>query len=92
MNATLVPSSGERDYLERQVCRRRVARALSERYRFILRCADSIASTAVAAEPGEHEHSLGKWRRRFLRDRVEGLLDESRRAGRRPSMIIKLPR
>ena len=57
---------------------RRVARSLSERCRIILRCADGIASKVVAAELGVHEHNVGKWRRRFLRDRIEGLLDEAR--------------
>ena len=33
---------------------------------------------SVAAELGVHEHTVGKWRRRFLKDRVEGLLDEAR--------------
>jgi transposase len=44
----------------------------------ILRCADGLASKEVAAELGLHEHTVGKWRRRFLRDRCEGLLDEAR--------------
>src|SRR5881227_345107 len=74
----LVLSSVERAYLERQIRRRRVARSLSERCRIILRCAEGIPSKAVAAELGVHEHTVGKWRRRFLRDRVEGLLDEAR--------------
>jgi DNA-binding CsgD family transcriptional regulator len=59
--AQLVLSSDERAYLERQVRRRRVARSLSERCRVILRCADGIASKAVAAELGVHEHAVGKW-------------------------------
>jgi transposase len=79
--AALVLSSVERAYLERQIRRRRVARSLSERCRIILRCAEGIPSKAVAAELGVHEHTVGKWRRRFLKDRVEGLLDEAR-AGR----------
>src|SRR5881392_4258773 len=74
----LVLSSVERAYLERQIRRRRVARSLSERCRIILRCAEGIPSKAVAAELGVHEHTVGKWRRRFLKDRVEGLLDETR--------------
>jgi len=74
----LVLSSEEREYLERQVRRRRVARSMSERCRIILRCADGIQSKVVAVELGVHEHTVGKWRRRFLRDRVEGLLDEAR--------------
>jgi transposase len=79
--APLVLSSAERAYLERQVRRLRVARSLSERCRIILRCAEGIPSKAVAAELGVHEHTVGKWRRRFLKGRVEGLLDDAR-AGR----------
>ena len=74
----MVLSSDEREYLERQVRRRRVARSMSERCRIILRCADGIPRKAVAIELGVHEHTVGKWRRRFLRGRVEALLDEVR--------------
>jgi transposase len=76
--APLVLSLDERTDLERQVRRRRVAHSLAERCRIILRCADGLASKAVAAELGVHEHTVGKWRRRFLKDRVDGLLDEAR--------------
>jgi len=76
--APLVLSAQERTYLERQVRRHRVARSLSERCRVILRCADGLASKEVAAELGLHEHTVGKWRRRFLKDRCDGLLDEAR--------------
>jgi transposase len=79
--APLVLSQQERAYLERQVRRHRVARSLSERCRAILRCADGLPSKSVAAELGLHEHTVGKWRRRFLKDRCDGLLDEAR-AGR----------
>jgi len=76
--APIILSSEERSYLERQVRRRRVARSLSERCHVILRCADGLLSKSVADELGLHEHTVGKWRRRFLADRVEGLLDEAR--------------
>nr|BCE34989.1 IS630 family transposase [Bradyrhizobium diazoefficiens]BCF48381.1 IS630 family transposase [Bradyrhizobium diazoefficiens] len=76
--APLVLSSQERAYLERQVRRHRVARSLSERCRAILRCAVGLPSKSVAAELGIHEHTVGKWRRRFLKDRCDGLLDEAR--------------
>src|SRR5438876_12395647 len=76
--APLVLSQQERAYLERQVRRHRVARSLSERCRAILRCADGLPSKSVAAELGIHEHTVGKWRRRFLKDRCDGLLDEAR--------------
>ncbi len=51
---------------------------LSEHCRVILRCADGVPSKSVASELGVHEHTVGKWRRRFLKDRIEGLLDEAR--------------
>jgi transposase len=76
--APLMLSLEERAYLERQVRRHRIARSLSERCRMILRCAQGIPSKAVGAELGVHEHTVGKWRRRFLKDRVEGLLDDVR--------------
>jgi len=76
--APLILSAEERAYLERQVRRQRIARSLSERCRIVLRCADGLASKAVAAELGICENMVGKWRRRFLTDRVDGLLDEPR--------------
>ena len=76
--AALVLSDEERSYLERQVRRRRVARSLSDRCRMILRCADGLTNKAVAIELGVHEHTIGKWRRRFLKERIDGLSDEPR--------------
>ena len=76
--AALVLSDEERSFLEAQVRRRRVAHSLSDRCRMILRCADGVGNKAVAAETGVHEHAVGKWRRRFVKDRIEGLSDEPR--------------
>lgn len=58
---------------------------MSERCRIILRCAGGTRSKIVASESGVHEHTVGKWCRRFLKDRIEGLLDEDRPG--RPRMI-----
>ena len=44
----------------------------------VLRCADDLGDKAVAARLGVHEHTGGKWRRRFVKDRIEGLSDEPR--------------
>ncbi len=74
----LILSAEERAYLERQVRRHRVTRSLSERCRIVLRCADGLRSKQVAAELGVSEHTVGKWRRRFMSDRIDGLLDEPR--------------
>ena len=38
---------------------------------------DTIA-VAVAAELGVHERTVGKWRHRFVKDRLDGLSDEPR--------------
>jgi transposase len=37
-----------------------------------------LHSKAVAAELRVSEHTVGKWRRRFLEDRIDGLFDEPR--------------
>lgn len=71
-------SAEERDYLGRQVRRHRAPRSLSERCRIILRCSEGLSNKAVAGELGFHEHTVGKWRRRFQKDRIDGLLDEPR--------------
>ena len=76
--AVLVLSDEERWYLEYQARRRRVARLISDRCRMILRCADGLTNKAVAAEIGVHEHTVGKWRRHFLKERIDGLSDEPR--------------
>ena len=76
--AALVLSDEERSFLEAQVRRHRVARSISDRCRMILRCADGLGNKAVAAEMGVHEHTVGKWRRRFVDDRIEGLSDAPR--------------
>ncbi|MQB41505.1 IS630 family transposase [Rhizobium sp. ICMP 5592] len=77
--APLVLTEEERVYLKQQASQEdAAARSMSERCRIILRCADGIASKAVASELGVHENTVGKWRRRFLRDRIEGLFDADR--------------
>lgn len=76
--AAVVLSEAERAYLERQVRRHRIARALAARCRLILRCAAGLSSKAVATELGVHEHTVGKWRRRFVQERIAGLGDEPR--------------
>jgi transposase len=76
--ADLVLSAEERAYLERQVRRHRVARSLSERCRIVLKCAEGLPGKLVAAELGVCENTVGKWRRRFLQDRIDGLYDEAR--------------
>jgi transposase len=74
----LVLSEEERSYLERQVRRHRVPRSLSERCRIVLACAEGLQNKVVAERLGVCERTVGKWRRRFLESRIDGLLDEPR--------------
>ena len=77
--AVLVLSDEERSYLERQARRRRVARSLSRSLPHDPALAQTASrNKAVAIELGVHEHTVGKWRRRFLKERIEGLSDEPR--------------
>ena len=74
----VVLSEEERAFLEAQVRRHKAARSLSDRCRMILLCAGGPHGKEVGARLGVHEHTVGKWRRRFVKDRIEGLTDECR--------------
>lgn len=74
----VVLSADERRFLEGQVRRRKVPRSLSDRCRIILACAQGLTSKEVASRLDVHEHTVGKWRRRFVKDRIDGLTDEAR--------------
>jgi transposase len=74
--ADLVVLSGEdRTFLEAQVRRHKAPRSLSDRCRMVLLCAEGLQSKEVAERLGFHEHTVGKWRRRFVQDGIEGLTD-----------------
>ena len=68
----------ERTALETAVRKQCLSRAMAERYRIVLSCADGLRNTEVAAALGLHHQTVGKWRRRFVRDRTEGLYDTPR--------------
>jgi transposase len=73
----------ERDTLRRWTRRRSTPQALAQRARIVLRCERVDSNRDVADELGVHEHTVGKWRRRFIRDGMDGLLDEPRVGGPR---------
>ncbi len=72
----LVPS--ERSELEALARRRKTAQAFALRARVVLACAEGQSNTAVAAKLGVSLPTVGKWRRRFVERRLEGLYDEPR--------------
>jgi len=73
---TLTPD--ERETLERWARRPKTAQALAHRARLVLTCAEGRPNTAVAAALRVTQPTVGKWRRRFLAKRLDGLLDEPR--------------
>jgi transposase len=74
----LVLSPEERFRLEAWVARRKTAQALAQRARIILACAAGEAVVTVAKQLRVSRTTVGKWRARFIADRLEGLLDEPR--------------
>jgi len=58
--------------------RRKTAQALALRARIVLACADGGQNKEVAAKLGVVEVTVGKWRRRFVQDRLDGLRHEPR--------------
>jgi transposase len=75
---TLVLTVEERAMLGSYVRRKKTAQALAFRARIILRCADGGHDGIVADELGVARGSVGRWRRRFLKLRLQGLHDEPR--------------
>lgn len=68
----------ERETLTRWSRRPKTPHSLSQRSRIVLLCADGLDSVAVADKVGVHQATVGKWRRRFLERRLDGLIDEPR--------------
>ena len=68
----------ERETLERWARRPKTAQALAQRARMVLGAATGQTNTAVAQHLGVKLETVGKWRARFLRKRLDGLLDEPR--------------
>src|SRR5262245_3385433 len=67
-----------RTTLERWVRRWTTAQGLAQRGRIILVGAVGQAAPAIAAELRLTRQTVGKWRRRFVQKRLDGLVDEPR--------------
>jgi len=80
-SAVLAPlelSAAERAELMSLASRRKTAQALALRARIVLACSEGGENKVVAARLGLNRQTVGKWRRRFVEHRVDGLHDEPR--------------
>jgi transposase/transcriptional regulator with XRE-family HTH domain len=85
--AVLELADEEREQLQRWARRAKSAQSLALRSRIVLACAQGADNKSVAAQLGCAQATVGKWRRRFVELRLEGLADEPR-PGRPPSVAI----
>jgi transposase len=76
--AELTLTAEEHQTLVRWSRRAKSSQALAQRCRIVLGCAEGKTNQAVAADLGIWPQTVGKWRRRFLERRLEGLVDEPR--------------
>src|SRR5919108_1079751 len=76
--APLLLSMEERRELQSIAHRSRSAPALARRARIVLACAEGCNNHTVARRLRATPATVGKWRSRFVEDRLEGLYDEPR--------------
>jgi transposase len=74
----VVLSESERSELKALAGRRKTAQAMAMRARIVLTCAEGLQSKQVAVQLGVDRATVGKWRRRFVEKRLDGLYDEPR--------------
>lgn len=77
-SVAVVLDPNEREVLERYVRRRKTAARLALRAGIVLRCADGWTNQQIANKLNVTSGTASKWRGRFARKRLDGLLEEPR--------------
>ena len=68
----------EREYLESLARRRKTQQALALRAKIVLQCAEGKSHLDIAEHLNTSNVTVGKWRKRFVARRLDGLYDEPR--------------
>jgi transposase len=76
--APLILSDDERQKLQTWASRPKSTQRLATRAKIVLACAEGRDNKDVAARLHVNIATVGKWRKRFLEDRLDGLTDEPR--------------
>ncbi|SDP94163.1 Transposase [Paracidovorax cattleyae] len=76
--APLVLTEKEHEELMALTLRRKTSQALAQRARIVLSCAEGMDNKLVATRQRVTQQMVGKWRRRFVEQRLDGLLDAAR--------------
>src|SRR5438105_3210131 len=76
--ALLELTSDEREALLGLTRRPKTAQALALRARIVLACAEGLSNSEVSRGLGVSLPTVGKWRKRFVERRLDGLSDEPR--------------
>ncbi len=90
--AELTLTAEERHTLEQWTRRPKTAQALARRARSVLACATGQPHHTVAAAFKTTGQPVGRWRRRFVERRLEGLLDEPRPGTSRRTSAVAVER
>jgi transposase len=74
----LVLTEAEHEELTALTLRRKTAQALALRARIVLACAEGVDNKLVASRQRVTPQTVSKWRARYVKDRLDGLLDAPR--------------